>query len=180
MKKMLVIAVGLFIANYTVAQTFTLSSADLGGQFTPAFVAGNMGCNGQNHSPELHWSHAPVNTKSFAVTMYDPDAPTGSGFWHWVIVDIPANISQLKQGAGDLKSQIAPAGSLQSANDTGAAGYQGPCPPEGDSPHGYIITVYALNTAKLGTNSSSTAALTGFMLNKAAIAKASLIIYSKR
>lgn len=176
---MLFIAVVLFIANYTAAQTFTLSSVDLGGQFTPAFVAGNMGCNGQNHSPELHWSYAPANAKSFAVTMYDPDAPTGSGFWHWVIVDIPANISQLKQGAGDLKSKLAPTGSLQSANDTGTAGYQGPCPPESDAPHRYIITVYALNTVKLGTNSGSTAALTGFMLNKAAIAKALLIVYSK-
>ncbi|QHS56414.1 YbhB/YbcL family Raf kinase inhibitor-like protein [Mucilaginibacter sp. 14171R-50] len=180
MKKILFIALALVIAQHAVAQTFTLSSADLGGQFTPAFVAGNMGCNGQNHSPELHWSHAPVNAQSFAVKMYDPDAPTGSGFWHWVIVDIPANISRLKQGAGDLKSNLAPAGSLQSANDTGARGYQGPCPPEGDAPHRYIITVYALNTAKLGTKSTSTAAITGFMLNKAAIAKASLIVYSKR
>lgn len=158
---------------HTSAQTFTLASNDLGGQFTKAFVSANMGCTGSNASPELHWTNAPVNTKSFAITMYDPDAPTGSGFWHWLVVDIPSSITQIKRAT-------LPAGSFSSANDTGTPGYQGPCPPEGDAPHRYIITVYALNTAKLGTTATSTAALTGFMLNKAAIAKASLIVYSKR
>lgn len=162
-----------FVAFQASAQTFTLKSDDLGGQFTRGFTASNMGCSGDNRSPELHWTNVPAGTKSFAITMYDPDAPTGSGFWHWVVVDIPAAIRQ-------LNSNSLPTGSFSSANDTGAAGYQGPCPPEGDAPHRYIITVHALNTAKLGTTSSSTAALTGFMLNKAAISKASLIVYAKR
>ena len=162
------------------AQTFTLKSADLGGQFSNEFIAGNFGCNGQNHSPELSWSNPPSGTKSFAITMYDPDAPTGSGFWHWVVVDIPAEIHELKRDAGDLKNNLTPKGSLQSINDTGATGYQGPCPPQGDAPHRYLITVYALDTEKLGTNANSTAALTGFMLSKHVLEKASLVVYCKK
>ena len=165
MKKLLFLLV--FFCHQASAQTFTLKSDDLGGQFTKTYV-----CSGDNQSPELHWTGAPAATKSFAITMYDPDAPTGSGFWHWVVVDIPGTVTQVKRGA-------IPAGSFSSTNDTGAPGYQGPCPPEGDAPHRYIITVYALNTPKLGTTAASTAALTGFMLNKGAIAKASLIVYAK-
>jgi Raf kinase inhibitor-like YbhB/YbcL family protein len=112
--------------------------------------------------------------------MYDPDAPTGSGFWHWVVVDIPATVHELKAGAGDIKSNIAPQGSLQSMNDMGAPGYQGPCPGIGEAAHRYIITVYALGTAKLGTTASTTAAITGFLLGKQVLAKASLIVYCKR
>ncbi|MFD0764395.1 YbhB/YbcL family Raf kinase inhibitor-like protein [Mucilaginibacter lutimaris] len=164
MKKILFVLVVL--CHQASAQTFTLKSDDLGGQFSETFT-----CSGENRSPELHWSNAPAATKSFAITMYDPDAPTGSGFWHWVIVDIPATTMAIKQNS-------LPAGSLTSVNDTGKPGYQGPCPPEGDAAHRYIITVYAVNTAKLGT--TSTAAMTGFMLNKAAIAKASILVYAKR
>ncbi len=166
MKKILFVLV--FFCHQASAQTFTLKSDDLGGQFTKTFT-----CSGENQSPELHWTNAPSDAKSFAITMYDPDAPTGSGFWHWVVVNIPANITQINRGQ-------AIAGSLSAMNDTGASGYQGPCPPEGDRAHRYIITVYALNTAKLGTTATTTAAMTGFMLNKAAIAKASLIVYSQR
>lgn len=180
MKNILTILCFIFIFSRSSAQTFTLSSADLGGQFTNEFLAGNFGCKGNNQSPELHWTNAPSGTKSFAVTMYDPDAPTGSGFWHWVLVNIPASATQLKRGAGNTHAKLSPAGSLQCNNDTGAPGYQGPCPPEGDSPHRYIITIYALNTDNLGTNINITAALTGFMLNKGTIAKASLIVYAKR
>lgn len=179
MKKILILACLIIAFKGLYAQTFTLSSADLGGQFTNEFVAGNFGCSGNNQSPELHWVNAPAGTKSFAVTMYDPDAPTGSGLWHWVIVNIPASTSQLKRGAGNTQAKLAPLESLQSINDTGAAGYQGPCPPEGDAPHRYLITVYALNTAQLGTTKSTTAAISGFLLNKASIAKASLIVYAK-
>lgn len=162
------------------AQTFTLKSADLGGQFSNEFIAGNFGCNGQNHSPQLQWLNAPAASKSFAITMYDTDAPTGSGFWHWVMVDIPSTVTELKRDAGNPASNIAPKGSLQSMNDTGASGYQGPCPGEGEAPHHYIITVYALDTEKLGTATISTAALTGFMLHQHTLAKASLLVYCKR
>ncbi|RVU01008.1 YbhB/YbcL family Raf kinase inhibitor-like protein [Mucilaginibacter limnophilus] len=170
-----------FVTFYTsiFAQTFTLASKDLGGQFTNEFVAGNFGCNGKNLSPELHWSNPPAGTKGFAVTMYDPDAPTGSGFWHWVVINLPASTSQLSQGAGNADLKLLPAGSLQGQNDTGSQGYQGPCPDD-DTPHRYLITVYALNTDKLSAPPNATAALTGFLLNKASIAKASLIVYCKK
>lgn len=167
-------------ATIAPAQTFTLKSADLGGQFSNEFIAGNFGCNGQNHSPQLQWTNAPAGTKSFAVTMYDSDAPTGSGFWHWVVVDIPASITELKRDAGNLKVNAAPEGSLQSINDTGAPGYLGPCPGEGDAPHHYLITVYALDTEKLGTTAGSTAALTGFLIGKHTLGKASMVVYCKR
>jgi Raf kinase inhibitor-like YbhB/YbcL family protein len=180
MKTIFSLFISLLIVKAACSQTFTLKSADLGGQFSNEFVAGNFGCSGGNKSPQLSWVNAPEGTQSFAVTMYDPDAPTGSGFWHWVIVDIPANVHELKQGAGDVKRTIAPQGSLQSINDVGVPGYQGPCPGVGEGDHRYLITVYALKTAKLGTTQASTAALTGFMLGKQLLAKASLMVYMKR
>ncbi|MCO5945421.1 YbhB/YbcL family Raf kinase inhibitor-like protein [Mucilaginibacter flavidus] len=180
MKTLFFTAIALFAFTISYGQTFTLKSADLGGQFTNEFVAGNFGFNGSNKSPELNWQNAPSGTKSFAITMYDMDAPSGSGFWHWVMVDIPAGVLEIKQGAGDVKSGLAPAGSLQSISDTGQPGYQGPCPGEGEAPHHYLITVYALKTEKLGTTVNSTAALSGFLLNKQALAKASLVVYCKR
>jgi Raf kinase inhibitor-like YbhB/YbcL family protein len=180
MKKIICFTLFILSFQHSFAQTFTLKSADLGGQFTNEFVAGNFGCNGSNQSPQLSWANAPAGTKSFAITMYDADAPTGSGFWHWVVINIPAAVTELKHGAGDPNGHTAPAGSLQTINDTGAPGYQGPCPGEGEAPHRYLITVYALNTEKLGTSTNSTAALSGYMLNKAALAKASLVVYCKR
>jgi len=180
MKTLFFTAIALFAFALSYGQTFTLKSADLGGQFTNEFVAGNFGCNGSNKSPELNWQNAPAGTKSFAITIYDVDAPSGSGFWHWVLVDIPANVLEIKQGAGDVKSGLAPAGSLQSIGDTGQPGYQGPCPGEGEAPHHYLITVYALKTEKLGTIVNSAVALSGLFLNKQALAKASLVVYCKR
>jgi Raf kinase inhibitor-like YbhB/YbcL family protein len=180
MRKFLCFCIALIAIGVAHAQTFTLKSNDLGGQFTNEFTANAFGCNGSNKSPQLSWDNVPQGTKSFAVTMYDPDAPTGSGFWHWVMVDIPAEIHELKPGAGDAKLHIAPETSLQSINDAGFLGYLGPCPPEHDAAHRYVITVYALKTQKLGNTSTSTAALTGFMLNGQVIAKASLIVYCKR
>lgn len=180
MRNFFCMLIAFFAINTTSAQTFTLKSNDLGGQFTNEFTANAFGCNGSNKSPELNWVNIPEGTKSFAVTMYDPDAPTGSGFWHWVIVNIPVSIHELKPGAGDTKSGIAPYGSLQNINDAGFPGYLGPCPPEHDAAHRYVITVYALKTDKLGNTATSTAALTGFMLNSQVLAKASLIVYCKR
>ncbi len=106
MKILFFAVISLLTLKLSFAETFTLKSADLGGQFTNEFVAGNFGCNGSNKSPELNWQNPSVGTASFAVTMYDMDAPTGSGFWHWVIVDIPANILELKQVAGAVKGGL--------------------------------------------------------------------------
>ena len=124
-----------------------------------------MGAGGENISPELSWEGAPAGTKSFALTMYDPDAPTGSGWWHWVVYNIPASANELPEGAGTADGKGLPAGSAQGNTDFGAPGFGGACPPKGDKPHRYIFTVYALKTDKLDIPAGGTAALVGFMIN---------------
>ena len=178
--------IGLFLLALSVswlgmqAQTFTLKSTDIGGQATGKQVFNGFGCTGDNISPQLSWDNPPEGTKSFAVTMYDPDAPTGSGFWHWVIFDIGADIHELKSGAGNLSKNLAPAGSVQSNTDFGQPGYGGPCPPEGHCFHQYIITVFALKVPKLGLDKTATPAFVGFNLYANTLAKASLVMYYKR
>ena len=179
-KTMLAFFIFLLTGIVLHAQTFTLKSKDIGGQATTKQVFKGFGCTGENISPELNWENAPPGTKSFAVTMYDPDAPTGSGFWHWLIFDIPANVNELKSDAGDLSKNLAPAGSVQSKTDFGQPGYGGPCPPEGHGFHTYIITVYALKTDKLGLDQNASGAYVGFNLYSNTIAKASLVMYYKR
>ncbi len=162
------------------AQTFTLKSHDVGGQATAKQVFRGFGCNGENISPQLFWENAPEGTKSFAVTIHDPDAPTGSGWWHWLVFDIPADVHELKSGAGDVHKKLAPAGAIQSMTDFGTTGYGGPCPPEGDGPHAYVVTVYALKKDKLGLDEKANPALVGFYLNANTLAKASIIFYYER
>lgn len=173
---------GLFLTLGTLltAQTFTLTSPELGGQATLRQVFNGFGCTGANVSPALDWTNAPEGTKSFAVTMYDPDAPTGSGFWHWVVFDLPANTRSLPAGAGSPGGTGMPPAATQSRTDFGATGYGGPCPPAGDKPHRYIITVHALKTDKLGLDKDSPAALVGFNLTAQSLAKASLLFYYGR
>lgn len=181
MKKLIsTIFIFLIALASSQAQTFTLKSKDIGGQATNKQVFKGFGCTGENISPQLSWENAPEGTKSFAVTMYDPDAPTGSGFWHWVVFDIPASVTELKSDAGNLSKNLAPAGCIQSKTDFGQTGYGGPCPPEGHGFHQYIITVYALKTDKLGVDQNATAAYVGFNLYANTLAKASLIMYYKR
>jgi Raf kinase inhibitor-like YbhB/YbcL family protein len=180
MKTFILFVFAITLGTSIKAQTFTLKSADLGGQFTNEFIAGTFGCSGANKSPQLEWQNAPAGTQSFAVTIYDPQAPTGSGWWHWLIFDIPASTHELKQGAGNPSVNLAPVGSIQGITDYGVTGYGGPCPPPNDAPHGYVITVYALKTTKLGVDNKVSAALTGFMLNQNVIAKASIVVYYKR
>lgn len=162
------------------AQTFTLKSRDIGGQATEKQVFNGFGCSGANISPQLSWENPPKGTKSFAVTMYDPDAPTGSGWWHWLMFDIPATTRELPTNAGDVKQNLAPKGAIQSVTDFGTRGYGGPCPPPGHGRHQYIITVYALKVEKLGLDSTATPALVGYNLNANAIQKASIIMYYGR
>jgi len=133
-----------------------------------------MDCTGGNLSPELSWQGAPAATKSYAVTIYDPDAPTGSGWWHWVVYNIPASVTRLSAGAGDTSKNLLPAGAVQGNTDFGVPGYGGPCPPKGDKPHHYIFTVYALNTDKIDVPSNATAAYVGFNLHAHQLAKATL------
>ena len=101
------------------------------------------GCGGDNRSPQLAWSGAPAETKSFAVTCFDPDAPTGSGFWHWLLFNVPASVTSVSAG------EPAPSGSTSGRNDYGKSGYGGPCPPAGDGPHRYVFTVYALDVPSI-------------------------------
>jgi hypothetical protein len=110
-----------------------------------------------------------------AVTVYDPDAPTGSGWWHWVVYDIPAGVHELKEGAGTKDGHRLPPGSRQAVTDFGAPGYGGPCPPKGDRPHHYIVTVYALKTAKLPVPSAASPAQIGYFLHFATIGKGRLV-----
>jgi Raf kinase inhibitor-like YbhB/YbcL family protein len=180
-KLILVIMVfALLVAGNAGAGEFTLKSNDLEGQLTQSQVFAGFGCSGKNISPSLKWINAPRNTKSFAVTVYDPDAPSGSGWWHWVIFNIPAGVNELKANAGRIEKNLAPAGSIQSITDFGKPGFGGACPPQGDKAHRYIFTIYALSTAKLDLDEKASPAMVGFVLNSHAIAKASLISYYKR
>ena len=175
-----IVAVTFLFVGGAGAQQFTLKSDDLEGQLTESQVFSGFGCSGKNISPSLKWVNAPANTKSFAVTVYDPDAPTGSGWWHWVIFNIPANVSELKADAGRIEKKLAPVGSIQSLTDFGKPGFGGACPPQGDKPHRYIFTVYALSIPKLDLDEKTPPAMVGFMLNSNLIAKASLLSYFQR
>ncbi|MBU3936476.1 MAG: YbhB/YbcL family Raf kinase inhibitor-like protein [Proteobacteria bacterium] len=170
----------LFTAPLALAENFTLSSTDLDGQLTEQQVFSGFGCTGKNISPHLQWKNAPPETKSFAVTVYDPDAPTGSGWWHWIVFNIPASITQLVADAGNPTKGLTPKGSIESVTDYGKPGFGGACPPVGDKPHRYIFTVYALKVEKLDLNSTSPPAMVGYYLNNNALAKASLISYYGR
>ena len=139
-----------------------------------------FGCDGDNKSPHLKWSGAPSETKSFAVHCLDPDAPTGSGFWHWVVVNIPANVTELALDAGNPTSGKLPAGALQTRTDLGNTGYIGPCPPAGDHPHRYIFTVFAVSQDQLSVTADTSAAVIGFNLHFNTLAKASLMGLFKR
>jgi len=157
------------------AAGFKLESPDIkaNGTLDKKFEANVFGCGGENKSPALQWSGAPKDTKSFAVTVYDPDAPTGSGWWHWSVINIPANVTELKPDAGNASNANLPQGARQVRIDYGVAAWGGACPPEGDKPHRYIFTVHALKTDKLEIPADATAALAGFMINANSIGKAS-------
>jgi Raf kinase inhibitor-like YbhB/YbcL family protein len=172
----------LFAPALAVANGFSLESQDVHANepFANKFVLKGFGCEGDNISPELKWKNAPNGTKSFAVTAYDPDAPTGSGWWHWVVFDLPADTTSLPQGAGDPAAGKMPKGAVQGRTDFGTQGWGGPCPPKGDKPHRFIFTVFALKTDKLDLNENTPAAMVGYMLNVNALAKASFVAKSSR
>jgi Raf kinase inhibitor-like YbhB/YbcL family protein len=156
------------------AMPFTLTSTDLkNGEFGDAQVLNTFGCSGGNVSPQLSWINAPAGTKSLVLTMFDPDAPTGSGLWHWVVVDIPASSSELTNGASKNAAKL-PVGSLETRTDLGAPGYGGPCPPAGDQPHRYIFTLHALKVEKLDVDVQTSAALVGFNVHMQEIGRATL------
>ncbi|PVU64801.1 YbhB/YbcL family Raf kinase inhibitor-like protein [Plesiomonas shigelloides] len=164
---------GLFSLN---AQAMELSSPTVenGKTLQNAQIFNGWGCTGKNESPALKWSDIPDGTKSFAVTMYDPDAPTGSGWWHWVMVDIPASVNHLPENVGMKGSKDLPKGAIQLRNDFGYDGFGGACPPEGAKPHNYQITVYALNVPKLDIPVNASPAYAGFFILQHKIAEARL------
>lgn len=174
MKKVL-LSLGL-CASFLLANNFTLTSSDLQGQLTKKQEFNGFGCSGENISPELSWKDAPKGTKSFAITVYDPDAPTGSGWWHWVAFDISKDKFTLPTGFGNSESKDV----IQSITDYGKSGFVGACPPIGDKAHRYVFTVYALDIETLGLDKNASPALVGFYLNAHSLAKASLISYYGR
>ncbi|HVR61092.1 MAG TPA: YbhB/YbcL family Raf kinase inhibitor-like protein [Polyangia bacterium] len=133
-----------------------------------------MGCIGDNQSPALAWSDAPAGTKSFALLVHDPDAPTGSGWWHWVVYDIPADTTSLPEGAGKEGGAGLPKGAKQGRTDFGTAAYGGPCPPPGSGKHHYNFTLLALKVDKLEVPDGASPALVSFSANAAALGKAKL------
>lgn len=153
---------------------FTLTSAAFapGGMLTNEQVYDGFGCTGGNVSPALAWSDAPAGTKSFALMVHDPDAPTGSGWWHWVVYNLPASAHSLPAGAGSADGKHLPAGATQGRTDFGTIGYGGACPPQGDKPHRYEFRLYALKVGKLEVPADATAALIGFMVRANAIGMA--------
>jgi Raf kinase inhibitor-like YbhB/YbcL family protein len=157
------------------AAGFQLSSPDIpaGSLIDKRFEFNGFGCSGENRSPALTWRGAPTGTQSFAVTVYDPDAPTGSGWWHWSVINLPADVSALPADAGAVGGAKLPAGASHVRIDYGVAGWGGTCPPPGDKPHRYIFTVYALKVPKLEIPTDATAALAGYMIQANALDKAS-------
>ena len=155
------------------AGKFTLTSSDIraGGTIAATQVFNSFGCSGGNVSPALSWSGAPAGTQSFALLVHDPDAPTGSGWWHWVVYNIPAGTSALAAGAGDARKNLLPAGAVQGRTDFGTAGYGGPCPPPG-KPHHYHFTLYALKTARLELPPDATAAFVSFNVHSQSLGSA--------
>jgi Raf kinase inhibitor-like YbhB/YbcL family protein len=154
----------------------TLSSTDIpaGGRIADAQVFNGFGCQGGNLSPALAWSGAPTGTKSYALLVHDPDAPTGSGWWHWIVYNIPASTTSLPQGAGDPHKHLLPAGALQGRTDFGTAGYGGPCPPPGAAHH-YHFALYALKVASLDLPNDATAAFVAFNVHAQSLAHTELV-----
>ncbi len=157
--------------------SFTVTSTDCshGEPLARPHVSGVMGAGGEDRSPQLSWSGFPEGTRSFAVTVYDPDAPTASGFWHWAVANIPASVTELPSGAGDKDSPALPEGAVQLRNDGGFAGFVGAAPPAGHGAHRYFVVVHAVDVDRLDVDSDTTPAVLGFNLFFHTLARASLV-----
>ena len=153
---------------------FTVTSTDVrdGETLGREQVSGKMGLDGEDRSPQLSWSGFPEGTKGFAVTVYDPDAPTASGFWHWAVTGIPASVTELASGAAESGL---PEGAVQLRNDAGFAGFVGAAPPQGHGPHRYYVVVHALDTDDLGVPAEGSCAFLGFNLFSHTLARATLV-----
>jgi len=180
MKKIILLAFFLALSSCYSSQfnsDFELMSNDIesGSIVKKDHIFNGFGCVGNNISPQLSWKNAPQNTKSFALTVYDPDAPTGSGWWHWVVLNIRKHYDNLPRDFGGKEEFRFKNNIIQIRNDYGSHSFGGPCPPKGDKPHRYIFTLYALKTDKIMLNRFSSAAKAGFMINSNIIDKASFV-----
>ena len=161
------------ISTLLFSQELYLSSNSLGKQLNKEQVYDDYGCGGENISPDLHWRTTLGGVKSFAITIHDIDAPKKSGWWHWIVYDIPKNVRSIKKGASNLK--LLPGGAKEGRNDYGFIGYGGACPPKNDKPHRYVTTLYALNIPKLNVDKNATALKIYQEIKKHTIAKSSII-----
>lgn len=169
----------LMMAATASAADFSVTVPDApGGRFAPAQFLNQMGCTGANLSPRITWSNPPAGTKSFAVSIYDKDAKTGSGWWHWVVVNIPASVTELPAGAGSGAAAL-PAGATQTNGDGGNPVYGGPCPPVGEL-HDYVVTVKALKVDTLPLPPNATGAMVGMMGNLNSLGQASTVVKAGR
>lgn len=164
------------------AAEFQLTSSDIGPDKPLAqdFVFSGFGCTGGNQSPALSWSGAPQGTKSFAVALFDPDAMQGRGFWHWLMVNIPAGTTSLRRDAGKNDGSRLPSGAAQIKNGFRVVGYSGSCPPITDEPHGYVMTVYALKVTSLEVPADATSAMMLAAIEADSLGKASLTYHFGR
>ncbi|OUR96898.1 kinase inhibitor [Halobacteriovorax marinus] len=180
-QKVLVLLTTFLITATSFAGNFKLTSTEISQYkfMSKAQEFTGFGCSGGNTSPELSWAGAPKGTVAYAVFVYDPDAPTGSGWWHWQLVNIPKNVTSLQTGAGDLTKNLAPKDSLQIENDYGFKGFGGACPPQGHGVHHYQFTVYALSK-KLDLPKNASGALTGYMVKANSLASATIVALYKR
>jgi len=161
------------IPTFSLAFTLDSSSVKDREKMPMKHVFNGMGCKGENISPALEWKDAPKGTKSFVLNVYDPDAPTGSGWWHWTVANIDASQSKIEEGK-------IPAGAVEGRTDFGKAGYGGPCPPVGNGVHRYIFTLYAMKTDKIDINAESSGAMVGFYANANNLGKASFTVKYSR
>jgi Raf kinase inhibitor-like YbhB/YbcL family protein len=174
MKSLVLLMLAFGIAD---AKSFTLMSDEYGGKVSKKQLFSGFGCNGDNISPELSWANAPSNAKSFAIVLFDPDS-RGNGWWHWIVYDIPKTISSIPSNASTLKTL--PKGSIEGMTSFGFKNYGGPCPPRGDGPHRYIITLYALDVEKLNVSSDADPKIIAQYIESHTIQKSSIVSHFER
>ncbi|MEM9510099.1 MAG: YbhB/YbcL family Raf kinase inhibitor-like protein [Cyanobacteria bacterium P01_E01_bin.35] len=185
MRRFLIAAIGFGCVNVSalplLASPFTLQSEQVenGSTLPESLVLNGFGCTGENISPQLSWQNPPTGTKSYVITVFDPDAPTGVGWWHWTVFNLPPNVTSLPANITS-KGEKLPDGSGQGFTDFGDVGYGGACPPVGDKPHEYVFTVYALNVENIPADETTTGAKLAFLIKDHIIAEATIVAEYQR